>query len=87
MLTKGVTDWRESESSRPETGRRVQSRRTGALAPNAQNTGLIAENAKTLQPQAQNAKCREQKLSAFVLTKEYLLSGVSDKGPRVGLER
>ncbi len=79
-LTKGVTDWRESESSRPETGRRVQSRRTGAVAPNAQGTGLIAKNAKTLQPRAQNAKCREQKLSAFALTKEYWLSGVSYKG-------
>ena len=47
---------------------------------NAENAGLVAENGKTLQFQAQNGKHRKQKLSAFVLTKEYLFRGVSHKG-------
>ncbi len=70
-FTKSVAEWRESESSRPETGRRVHSRRTGALAPNAQSTGLIARNSKVLRIRDQNSKRRERNLSAFALTKEY----------------
>ena len=71
---------------RPETGLRVQSQCTDALALNALIVGLIAKIVKTLQCEAQNAKCRVRKLSAFVLTKEYLYPGVSHKGPLIGLE-
>ena len=79
-LTKGAADWRESESSRPETGRRVQSRCTGALSLNAESAGMVAKNRKTLQPRAQNAKRRVRNFSAFALTKEHLYSGVSHMG-------
>ena len=51
-LTKIAADWRESESLRPEIGRRVQSRCPSVLAPNVESAGLVAENGKTLQLQA-----------------------------------
>ncbi len=42
VLTKGAAEWRESESSRPETGNHVQSRCPSALALNAENAGMGA---------------------------------------------
>jgi len=81
-LTKAAAAWRESESSRAETGRPVQSCRTGALAPIGRSTGPIPKHVKTRQIPAQNTnRCKWTTLGECV-NQRILVSGCLNRGPK-----